>query len=132
MRKISRVVLQTRLGDEEYFVVKRANAYWVERTDDMEPGGRVTGYHESAEAARKDFEKGTPVAWEEADDKSLEMSSESRVPVMPIEDFLLLEAGGEAIAKRIEQEMLDAKDVVSMKAFNDAIRLCARIARGLA
>lgn len=132
MRKILRVVIKNRVGEEEYFVVKKANAYWVERTDDMEPGGRVTGYHESAEAARKDFEKGTPVAWEEVNDKSLEMSSESRVPVMPIKYFLLREAGGEAIAKRIEQEMLDDKNVVSMKAFNDAIRLCARIARGLA
>jgi hypothetical protein len=131
MRKISRVFIKTRLGSDEYCVIKRGNAYWVELTDSMEPGGRVTDYHESAEAAVKDFEQGTALPWEEVNDNGLP-PSEFKLPVMPIEEFLLREAAGEAIAKKIEQEMLDAKDVVSMKAFNDAIRLCARIARGLA
>ena len=51
--------------------------------------------------------------------------------VMTKEEFLKQREIRERIAVMIELEMVDAKNVETMKAFNDAIRLAARIARGL-
>lgn len=53
-------------------------------------------------------------------------------PIKTHEEFLFAQSVGDDIAKRIEQELVNAKDVDTMKAFNDAIRLAARIARGKA